>query len=181
MKLYTKKGDDGSTGLIGGARVPKCDPTIEACGEVDETNTAIGLAVAACRDEETIASLRRIQSELFVLGAELATPVSEEARQRLKASHVDQLERWIDAAMAEVAPLPGFILPGGCEAAARLHQARAVCRRAERTVVALAQKRAVGGFVLAYLNRLNDLLFALARLGNHRAGVEETPWIAPRE
>ena len=181
MKLYTKTGDDGSTGVIGGSRVSKSDPTIEACGAVDEANTAIGLAVASCDDEETGDSLRRIQSELFSLGAELAVADGDSATARIDASHVTQLEHRIDAATAEVSPLRNFILPGGCETAARLHHARAVCRRAERAVVALADGRPVGEFAVAYLNRLSDLLFVFARLANHRAGTEEVPWIAPPE
>ena len=181
MKLYTKTGDDGSTGLIGGSRVSKSDPTIEACGSVDEANTAIGLAVASCDDEEMGDWLRHIQSELFSLGAELATVSNPKAAPRVDASHVAQLERWIDGATGDVPPLRNFILPGGCETAARLHHARAVCRRAERAVVALADGHPVGGFAVAYLNRLSDLLFGFARLANQRAGTEEVPWIAPRE
>lgn len=180
MKIYTKKGDDGSTGLLGGARVPKYDRAIEACGAVDETNVVIGLAVAACDDEEMIAALRRIQTELFMAGARLADSDGDKTTDRLDASHVARLEQEIDAATAQVPPLRSFVLPGGCEQAARLHQARTVCRRAERAVVALARDRAVDQSVLAYLNRLSDLLFTLARLANQRGGVEETPWGKPR-
>ncbi len=181
MKLYTKHGDDGSTGLIGGARVLKNDIRVSAYGEVDETNAAIGVVIAGCSDKEIIATLRIIQTELFVLGAELATPAGETPRLRVGEPHVTQLERWIDAASAEVAPLRNFVLPGGSEIAAGLHFARTVCRRAERAAVALAQEQQVGQWSIVYLNRLSDLLFALARQANKRADVEDIPWHPPKE
>jgi len=181
MKLYTKQGDDGSTGLIGGTRVPKNDPRVAAYGDVDETNAAIGTIIASCDDDETIATLRHIQAELFVLGAELATPSGEQPRFRVCETHVKQLEHWIDAASAEVAPLRNFVLPGGTATAAGLHLARTVCRRAERAVVGLAQLQPVGRWAIVYLNRLSDLLFALARQANKRAGVEDIPWHPPKE
>ncbi len=181
MKLYTKHGDDGSTGLIGGARVPKNDLRVAAYGDVDETNAAIGVVIAGCKDAETIASLRRIQAELFVLGAELATPSGQKPNHSVDESHVKQLEQWIDAATAEVAPLRNFVLPGGSETAAGLHLARTVCRRAERAVVTLAQTQVVGKWAIIYLNRLSDLLFALARQANKRTGVEDIPWHPPKD
>jgi cob(I)alamin adenosyltransferase len=181
MKLYTKHGDDGSTGLIGGTRVPKNDPRVAAYGEVDETNAAIGMVIAGCNDGETAATLRRIQAELFVLGAELATPAGQQPGFRVGESHVTQLEQWIDAASAEVAPLRNFILPGGTTTAAGFHLARTVCRRAERAVVALAQQQPVRQWAIVYLNRLSDLLFALARQANKRSGVEDIPWHPPKE
>lgn len=180
MKLYTKHGDDGSTGLIGGKRVPKNDPRVAAYGDVDETNAAIGVVIAGCNDDETVATLNRIQGELFVLGAELATPTGEKPNLRVGESQVKQLEQWIDAASAEVAPLRNFILPGGTTTAANLHLARTVCRRAERAVVALSQTQPVGQWAIIYLNRLSDLLFALARQANKRASVEDIPWHPPK-
>jgi cob(I)alamin adenosyltransferase len=179
MKLYTRRGDDGTTGLIGGERVAKDNLRVTAYGEVDETNAAIGLAIAAHDDAETVKILRRIQSDLFTLGAEVATQQGKPPKLTIGESHVLQLERWIDEATAEVPPLKHFVSPGGTEAAARLHLARTVCRRAERAAVTLAQQQLVGPSVSVYLNRLSDLLFALARWANARAGVAEVPWIAP--
>ena len=181
MKLYTKQGDDGSTGLIGGTRVPKNDPRVATYGDVDETNAAIGAVIAGCGDEETAATLRCIQAELFVLGAQLATPAGDQPKFLIDESHVKQLEQWIDAASAEVSALRNFILPGGSVTAAGLHVARTVCRRAERAVVALAQQQPVEPHAMVYLNRLSDLLFALARQANGRAGVEDIPWHPPKE
>lgn len=181
MKLYTKHGDDGSTGLIGGTRVPKNDPRVAAYGDVDETNAALGVVIAGCNDDETIVMLRHIQAELFVLGSELATPAGEQPRFQIGESHVKQLERWIDAASAEVAPLRNFVLPGGTATAADLHLARTVCRRAERAVVALAQMQPVGQWAIVYLNRLSDFLFAMARQANKRSSVEDIPWHPPKE
>jgi cob(I)alamin adenosyltransferase len=180
MRLYTKQGDDGSTGLIGGTRVHKNDPRVDAYGEVDETNAAIGVVIAGCRDDEMVASLRQIQSEMFILGSQLAAAAEGDAPVRIQEEHVAQLERWIDAASAESPPLRNFVLPGGSPTAAALHLARTVCRRAERAVVTLAQQQPVSPTVVIYLNRLSDLLFAWARLANHRAGVPDIPWIAPR-
>lgn len=179
--LYTRTGDDGSTGLIGGARVPKCDPRVTAYGEVDETNAAIGLVIAGCADQQIVDRLRKIQSELFVVGAELATPKGPTPKPCIGVVHVAQLERWIDEASAQTPPLRSFTLPGGTFVAAALHLARTVCRRAERDVVRLSQQQTVSGTTIIYLNRLSDLLFALARLVNHRAGVPDIPWIAPKE
>ena len=179
MKLYTKRGDDGTTDLIGGMRVSKDDPRVVACGGVDETNAGIGMVVANCDDEVTVGILRQIQSELFILGGELATHKGGRPELMIGDAHVAQLERWIDEVSAEVSPLKGFVLPGGSETAGRLHLARAICRRAERAAVALAQRQPVDRSAIAYLNRLSDLLFALARLANAQAGVAETPWTAP--
>jgi cob(I)alamin adenosyltransferase len=176
MKLYTKTGDDGSTGLIGGPRVPKDDLRVVAYGEVDETNAAIGVVVAACDDDALVTMLRRIQAELFELGTQLATPDGKSPTLTIGESHVAQLERWIDQASGEVPPLRNFILPGGTPVAAGLHYARTVCRRAERAVITLARQQTVGESVIPYLNRLSDLVFALARAANHRAGVADIPW-----
>ncbi len=180
MRLYTKHGDDGSTMLVGGRRVAKCDLRVAAYGDVDETNAAIGIVIAACRDEEDIAMLRRIQADLFLLGGELAAPDGVEECRRIDEAHSQRLEVWIDAATGKVPPLRSFTLPGGTEAAVAFHLARAVCRRAERAVVALAGAEPVRREVVVYLNRLSDLLFACARLANHRAGVAEIPWEVPK-
>lgn len=179
MKLYTKRGDDGSTSLIGGQRVPKSDLHVVACGELDETNAAIGLAVGACDDDETVKLLQRIQSELFTLGAQFATQGGDQPGPSISDVQVAQLETWIDEASAEVAALKSFVLPGGSEPAARLHFARAICRRAERAAVTLERQQAIDRPALAYLNRLSDLLFALARRANQRAGIADIPWKSP--
>ncbi len=180
MKLYTKRGDDGTTGLVGGGRVSKGDLRVTAYGEVDECNAAVGAVLAACRDEGITTVLQRIQSELFTLGSELATPEGQTPVVTMGDAHVARLEACIDEAEREVAPLKHFVLPGGSEVASRLHLARAVCRRAERAAVTLSQQQSVRSHSLVYLNRLSDLLFVLARLGNHREGVVETPWMRPR-
>jgi len=180
MKLYTKHGDDGSTGLVGGERVVKCDVRVEAYGHVDETNAAIGAAIASCKDAEIAEGLRRIQSDLFVLGSELATPEGNVPRTRISPADIAALEAWIDLACEEVPPMRNFVLPGGCALAAALHLARTVCRRAERATVLLSKSQTVARDAVIYLNRLSDLFFALARQANHRAGVADTPWIAPK-
>jgi len=176
MKLYTKTGDDGSTGLIGGVRVPKNHPRVQACGLIDETNAAIGVVIATTNDAGMIDPLRRIQADLFVVGAQIATPDGGRSEQSIGHEDVVRLEQWIDGATDSVCELKSFILPGGCKLAAALHLARSVCRRAERDVVSLAQTQEVGAHLLAYLNRLADLLFALARVANDRAGVADIPW-----
>jgi len=176
MKLYTKRGDDGTTGLIGGSRVRKDDIRVAAYGDVDETSAAIGLAIAAS-DDDAARILRQVQADLFALGAELATQPGRSPQVAMANADIDRLEQWIDQATAETAPLKNFVLPGGSEAASRLHAARTVCRRAERAVVALAGAQTVGPLAVAYLNRLSDLLFALARRANKRAGIADVPWI----
>ena len=180
MKLYTKQGDDGHTGLFGGGRVPKNDARVCAYGEVDECNSAIGVVIAKGADVEMVTMLRQVQSELFTLGAELAAAGGRSPGVKIGDAHVAQLERWIDTADKEMPPLKNFVLPGGTETAAALHLARTVCRRAERTTVALSLQQTVRPAVIIYLNRLSDLLFALARLANHQTGVADIPWIAPK-
>jgi cob(I)alamin adenosyltransferase len=179
MKLYTKRGDDGQTDLFGGPRVSKDDLRVRAYGDIDETNAAIGLAIACCRDDRTKDILGQIQSDLFSLGAELATPQGRTAQVVVPDDRTTELEHWIDQVADETPPLRQFILPGGCETAARLQLARTVARRAERSLVALAQQETVRRTAMVYVNRLSDLLFALARLANHRAGVGDVPWQAP--
>ena len=181
MKLYTRRGDDGGTDLFAGQRTTKTDPRIIAIGEVDETNAAIGLAISACDAGELKDILLDLQRRLFDLGADLATPDQDKPR-RITQTHIEQLEHQIDAACAELPPMKHFILPGGCELAARLHLARTVCRRAERACVALQQSNPRNtaprntAHTLIFLNRLSDLLFALARLANQQAGVNDIPW-----
>lgn len=179
MKLYTKTGDDGTTGLFGGQRVGKDDLRVEAYGTVDEANAALGCAHAACTDAAFRADLEAVMSRLFDLGADLATPAESDTQvDRIDADACADLERRIDAAEAENEPLANFILPTGCELAARLHLARVVVRRAERCVTPLVRDEAVSQDVLVYLNRLSDLLFAWARRANRLAGVDDVPWIA---
>src|SRR6478752_8368037 len=183
MKIYTKTGDTGDTGLFGGGRVPKSHPRVEAYGDVDELNATIGVARATDSppDPQIDALLVRVQQDLFAIGALLATPDRERMRMHLDKAKVDQervaeLERAIDAADAELEPLRAFILPGGSPKAAALHVARTVCRRAERRIVDIADEMEIPPLVIVYLNRLSDLLFTLARLANKRASAEETAW-----
>ena len=190
-KIYTRTGDDGSTGLVDGSRAPKSGARIAAIGEVDEANSALGVAIAAlggadAGGETALATnLRRIQNDLFDLGADLATPLGEiggsdfapsEMVLRTVAAQVAWLERAIDAANAPLSPLTSFILPGGSEAAARVHLARAIARRAERAATALAELEPTNPQALGYLNRLSDYLFVLARAIN-AAEVGDIQWV----
>lgn len=178
MKIYTRTGDDGTTGLFGGDRVRKSDRRIECYGTVDEVNAAIGLA-AVPADGGVRAGLLAVQHELFVIGSHLATPEVEPASTRLPPmdeAMVGRLEMEIDAAESQLPPLKQFILPGGCELAARLHVARTVCRRAERLVVDFALDRPVHPLIVTYLNRLGDWLFVMARLANEQAETDDVPW-----
>ena len=174
-RIYTRAGDSGETSLGDGSRVPKTDPRIEAYGTVDELNSAVGLALVVAPDEFR-PWLERIQNELFDLGADLCVPLEDARRERLRVAQaqVDALEELCDRVNERLAPLKSFVLPGGTEAAARLHVARTVCRRAERAAVALAGTAEVNPLALAYLNRLSDLLFILARAAN--LGVPEQLW-----
>lgn len=183
MKIYTRTGDDGRTGLLGPGRVPKHAPRVEAYGAVDELNAALGVARGLDASGWLAAELGVIQTRLFPLGAELAAsePARLESLERIGDEDVVALERWIDRLDAELAPLSSFVLPGGAPLAAQLHFARTVCRRAERRVVALAAHEPVAAPVLRYLNRLADLLFVMARWCNQRAGVGETLWKGRRE
>ncbi len=177
MKIYTKTGDAGTTGLFGGGRVSKASDRVDAYGAVDELNSALGLARTLRFDDDVDALLELIQSELFTVGAELATlPGRSSGSAPVSDAEVAVLERAIDRWQAELPTLQSFVLPGGAEAAAHLHVARTVCRRAERRVVALAATEDVRGEVMRYLNRLGDLLFVLARLANLRAGIVDVPW-----
>ncbi|HEX3658850.1 MAG TPA: cob(I)yrinic acid a,c-diamide adenosyltransferase [Pirellulales bacterium] len=177
MKIYTKTGDDGQTGLFGGPRVAKDAPRIEAYGTVDELNAVLGIARCAQLPADVDALLARVQHELFDLGAELATPDPAKFNMRgLGAAQIQTLEQAIDTFEAELAPLKQFILPGGTLGAAQLHLARTVCRRAERRIVALAAVEPIASELVVYLNRLGDLLFVLARLANARAGQQDVLW-----
>jgi cob(I)alamin adenosyltransferase len=179
VRIYTKTGDLGETSLLGGARVPKDHLRVAAYGDVDETNAAIG-AVRALAEAPLEALLFSIQKDLFAIGAQLADPTHRVAAKRAKAAvtaaHVRRLERAIDAREEKLPPLRSFVLPGGTPAAALLHQARTVCRRAERSVVTLAREADVDPRIIVYLNRLSDLLFVLARFENRRAGLAEDRW-----
>jgi cob(I)alamin adenosyltransferase len=178
MKLYTKTGDDGTTGLFGGGRVPKASRRVEAYGTVDETNAVLGVARATGLAPVVDAVLERVQEDLFTLGAELACVPGRESKLQmalLGTGDIQRLELAIDEADAACAPLKSFVLPGGSAQAAALHLARTVCRRAERAVLAV-DDGPVRAEVLVYLNRLSDLLFALARRANAIAQVEDVPW-----
>jgi cob(I)alamin adenosyltransferase len=179
VRIYTKTGDDGTTGLLGQRRVPKDDVRIEAYGTVDELNATVGLARAHGVDYAADIQLAQVQSDLFALGAALAD-ISPEGRFRgaIKDEHVARLEATIDKLEAQLPPLSQFILPCGALPAAQIHLARTVCRRAERLVVSLARQPGaeVPGVLLRYLNRLSDFLFVMARAINRRAGVPDTPW-----
>ena len=181
MNIYTRTGDRGDTGLFGGGRVPKDDPRVEAYGDVDELNAALGLARAIELMPRVDEVLVPVQRDLFAIGALLATPDRDKMHEQLAKARVDedrvaQLEAAIDAGEAELEPLRAFILPGGTPKAAALHVARTVCRRAERRVVTLAHAVEIPRLVVMYLNRLSDLLFVLARVANRRAGAVEPTW-----
>ncbi len=186
MKLYTRTGDDGSTGLFGGPRVAKDHPRIEAYGTVDELNASMGMCVSAC-DPRVAAHARMreilvaLQSRLFDLGADLATPTGAAdtaARRgvRIEARHVAEAEGFIDEVDGQNDAIRVFVLPGGCELSSRLHVARTVCRRAERLVIALARGETVGAEAIHLLNRVSDLLFAMARLANKSSGIADVEW-----
>ena len=179
VKIYTKTGDDGTTGLLGPGRVAKDDLRIAAYGTVDELNAVLGVARAHGLDATALPIVSQLQNELFLVGSALADPSPDgQFHNTITPSHVEHLEHTIDALEAELEPLVQFILPGGVPAAAQLHLARTVCRRAERLVVELSHKpgEAVGRFVLVYLNRLSDLLFVLARAVNQQSGVADVIW-----
>lgn len=179
MKIYTRTGDDGSTGLIGGSRVDKGDARIECYGTVDELNAALGVAVVlAGASHEQVTGLLRVQNELFVIGSHLAVEqeVYRSALPALSEDMIARLEQEIDAAEKRIPPLRAFILPGGSPLAAQLHVARTICRRGERVMVGFAHTHPVPPLVLIYMNRLGDWLFVQARLANHLAGIADVPW-----
>jgi cob(I)alamin adenosyltransferase len=179
MKIYTKTGDAGETGLFGGARVSKASLRVEAYGEVDELNSAIGWARVAVSSSELDVLLNQIQNDLFEVGAELGSTAERKQKSAMPLideARVQALESAIDKYEEGPPPLTSFVLPGGSEQAARFHLTRCICRRAERSIVALAAEDTVRGEVLRYVNRLSDLLFILARHANHATGVEDIPW-----
>jgi cob(I)alamin adenosyltransferase len=187
VKIYTRGGDAGQTGLFGGDRVAKDDPRVQAYGAVDELNAALGLVIAL--DESGILerpALLALQEDMFAIGARLAAADPERALRKgtipqLAVARITVLEGWIDELTEELPPLDAFILPGGTPLAAQLHVARTVCRRAERAIVPLADAQPdLADVVLPYMNRLSDLLFTLARAANHGAGVRETTWLPRR-
>lgn len=175
-KIYTRTGDDGTTGLVGGERISKADPLMAAIGDVDEANSAIGVALVSIDDESTVLPLRRVQNELFDLGADLATPLDMEGGLRVTSEQIDRLEREIDAMNAALSPLTSFVLPGGAAGAAQLHLARAIVRRAERSAVAASADNALNPKALTYINRLSDWLFVAARRLNN-LGASDVLWV----
>ena len=179
MKIYTRTGDGGDTGLFDGTRVAKCDPRVAAYGDVDELNAWLGLVRAGLTDPELTAMLEHVQRDLFALGARLADPGHKIADRVTKAAvaagDITRLEHWIDALESTLPPLRRFILAGGSPRGAALHVARTICRRAERAMVSLGRD-AFEPELLVYVNRLSDLLFVMARAANRRAGATETEW-----
>jgi cob(I)alamin adenosyltransferase len=181
MKIYTRAGDGGQTALFGGGRVPKNDARVAAYGEVDELNSVLGLVRSTEPRSFFDPLFEAIQRDLFSIGGQLATPDPSRVtktleKAELSVSRVSEFERIIDEAEQELSPLRSFVLPAGTPKAVTLHLARTVCRRVERSVVGLAQGNDVPALFLVYLNRLSDLLFTLARLANHRAGVSDVTW-----
>ncbi len=183
MNLYTRSGDDGTTGLFSGARVSKDHPRIMAYGTVDEFNACLGLCICLLQEGKQKEVMRHIlqsvQSRMFDIGADLATPEgakNEGKINRISDRHVSEAEGWIDQIDSQNHPLQTFVMPGGTELAARLHLARTMCRRAERLIVGLAHTEPIGEPVLRYMNRVSDLLFAMARLANKIDGVGDSPW-----
>ena len=178
MKIYTKKGDRGDTSLFGGDIASKADARIDAYGTVDELNSFLGYVLAQSLSSESRSLLISVQHDLFVIGADLATPDPDKARiASCDESSVEKMELAIDRMEEVLPPLKQFILPGGGKAGASLHLARTVCRRAERRVVALAKETIIGAINITYLNRLSDLLFVMARYENHLSEEPETAWL----
>jgi cob(I)alamin adenosyltransferase len=181
IKIYTRTGDAGETGLFGGGRVPKDDPRVAAYGDVDELSSAIGVARATPPADGYDGVLESIQRDLFAIGGHLATPDPARVAKALEKAELSEartaeFERLMDDADLELLPLRAFVLPAGTAKAAALHLARTVCRRAERSVVHLSHTSEVPALFIVYLNRLSDLLFTLARLANHRAGAGDVTW-----
>lgn len=180
MKIYTKTGDDGQTGLFGGTRVSKASERVSAYGQIDELNSVVGLARSHGLESRKDAWLARIQSELFDLGAELSTVQEKQASVAqflLDDADIAKLEAAIDELEVELTPLKAFVLPGGSTTASALHLARTVCRRAERALVALAASEPVRPEVIRYVNRLSDLFFVMARSANRDEGLPDVPWL----
>ena len=178
MRIYTRHGDDGTTQLLGPGRVPKSNVRVAAYGAVDETNAVLGIVLTLLLDADLVEELTQVQADLFTVGSELATPADQvsTALPKVPSEWVRRIEAWIDAYESALTPLQNFIIPGGTPAAAYLHLARCVCRRAERDVVRLRQSQPVSDALLTYLNRLSDYLFVVARVANARAGFADVPW-----
>ena len=179
MKIYTKTGDDGTTGLFGGKRVAKFSAGIEAYGTVDELNAVIGVALTHDLHAKVSEPLQHISSLLFTVGSDLATPQDASQKSSVPAiteEHVDFLEKWIDAYQEHLPALRNFILPGGSPGGAHLHLARTVCRRAERAIVALKQDEEINPIVLRFINRLSDYFFVAARFVNAKEGHDDIEW-----
>ena len=178
MKIYTKKGDGGETSLFGGQKVPKSSQRIASYGTVDELNSVLGMALSFPHSARTDELLKEVQKQLFVLGADLATPASKKTKiDRISDAQIEFLEKSIDNMETYLPPLKNFIQPGGSSAGSSIHYARTVCRRAERITVECSGSEEISPEALKYLNRLSDFLFVLGRYENHNAGTEETPWI----
>ena len=180
MKIYTKSGDKGETGLFGGERVLKNSPRIEAYGTIDELNSFIGLAITEVKSPDVKNLLEKIQNELFTVGSDLAAPYDVDEKHkimRVPQEFYTDAEKAIDKFEAELQPLKNFILPGGSKSASLLHICRTICRRAERNAVALNNSVKVGDNIIIFLNRLSDLFFVLARFENHLAGKQDVKWI----
>lgn len=176
MSVYTRRGDKGETDILGGARLPKDHLRIEAIGQLDEFNAVLGIAVAFSGDEQGNALLKAVQKDIFVISADFAGHGKVKLQKHITPARVSEIEREIDAIEAQLSPLHHFVLPGGSKTASLLHLARTVCRRTERSAVALSRKEKVDPQVIVYLNRLGDLLFVMARQANRKMRFEETMW-----
>lgn len=185
MRIYTRTGDQGETYLFVGGKVPKSNARIEAYGNVDELNSWLGLVLSKLKESDLRDMIARIQGDLFELGADLSSMEIDNADKkkktvyRIRDTHTTQLEKWIDQLEKDLPPLKNFVLPNGTETAGRIHVARCVCRRAERSVVVLMSLETINREGLKYLNRLSDLLFVMSRTVNKREGCPEVPWIPP--
>ncbi|MCE9619779.1 MAG: cob(I)yrinic acid a,c-diamide adenosyltransferase [Planctomycetes bacterium] len=188
MKLYTKSGDDGTTGLFSGARVSKDHQRIESYGTIDEFNASLGMCCSACDKHNALHKrlleiFAILQSRMFDIGADLATPEganNEGKIKRISSEDVAEIEGWIDEVDAQNTPLKAFVMPGGTELASRIHLARTICRRAEREMIRLSHGESLGSNLVIYVNRVSDFLFAAARLANKQAGVQDVPWMSSR-
>jgi cob(I)alamin adenosyltransferase len=176
MPIYTRFGDKGDTSLFGGAVVPKDDPQVDAYGSVDELNAMLGAVISFSKDKSLISSLTKIQKDLFVIGAELSSGEGKRVIQAIDPARVSELEAEIDAMEADMPPLHNFLIPGGCQASALLQYTRTICRRAERSIAALAHKKKINPDIIKFMNRLSDLLFIQARYINYKGKVPETIW-----
>jgi len=176
MKIYTKTGDDGNTGLQGNFRIAKSHPRIMAYGTVDEANAAIGIVLTNVLDDDVSQLLSQIQNDLFLLGSDLSNQNLNDLKNRVSLEMIEKLEKSIDLFELELSPLTNFILPGGNLAAAQIHQVRTIVRRAETLVVKLSDKDEINSNCIKYLNRLSDLMFVLGRLINNRKGIEDILW-----